>query len=269
MQKGPLMAIGFSLIALLSIYLFLDIKPKKEKKVVIEIVENGDLPDAINQFNQQLNPDNKQKLANYLDELDNGEKQYVDSIIQLYENLQQYNFAAFYHSLKASQSEDALLWELAGDRQYSVSSNDAYDPAFNQFLVQEAINSYQKAIELDSNLLDVQVKLGSIFVETSPQPMQGISLLMNVIEKDSMHVNANLSLGKFGIISGQYDKAIGRLEKVLSLQPQNTEALFFAAEAYKGLGNNQQAIVYLEKCQSLIDNEELKQEIDALMQQLL
>jgi tetratricopeptide (TPR) repeat protein len=84
-----------------------------------------------------------------------------------------------------------------------------------------------------------------------------------------MHFNGNLALGKFGIISGQYDKAVNRLEKVLSLQPENAEALFLSGEAYSNLGLNEKAISCFSKCKEIVENEDLKKEIDAYLQQLL
>ncbi|MEZ4915663.1 MAG: hypothetical protein R2836_01615 [Chitinophagales bacterium] len=32
------------------------------------------------------------------------------------------------------------------------------------------------------------------------QPMQGITMLLDVVKQDSMNINANLALGKFGIV---------------------------------------------------------------------
>ena len=39
-------------------------------------------------------------------------------------------------------------------------------------------------------------------------------------------------LAKFGLVSGQLEKVNQRLENVLSLQPQNTEALLMRAEVH-------------------------------------
>ncbi|MEX0594890.1 MAG: tetratricopeptide repeat protein [Candidatus Paceibacterota bacterium] len=269
MRKGPIYAIIFSIIALLSIYIFTDIKEKKSSANIEKVSADTTLSE-ISAFNKTLNKENLSRLNQLYDEAKNkGNKEAADELIKFYEEQQQFDFAAYYHSLKAELFNDSKNWEIAGDRQLSVSSNEAYDPTFNTKLYEQSLVSYQNALELDPENLDLQVKLGSAIVDRSPQPMQGITLLLGVIEKDSMHVNANLALGKFGIISKQYDKAVIRLEKVLSLQPENTEALFLAAEAYGNMGNKEKAITCLQKCKELIENEDLKKEIDAYMQQLL
>jgi tetratricopeptide (TPR) repeat protein len=269
MHKGPIAAIIISIIAIVGIYFFTDIKENKD----VTTLETVDAPidnDQISAFKATLDEDDRVKVQSlYDDAIKNKNPQAVEDLIAFYEDKEQFNFAAFYHTLMAETSPSSKNWELAGDRQLSVSANEGYNEAFNTTLYEEALASYQEAINLDTGNLELQVKLGSAIVDRSPQPMQGITLLLGVIEKDSMHLNGNLALGKFGIISGQYDKAVIRLEKVLSLQPENTEALFLAGEAYSSLGNTDKAVACLSKCKELVENEELKKEIDAYLQQLL
>jgi tetratricopeptide (TPR) repeat protein len=64
------------------------------------------------------------------------------------------------------------------------------------------------------------------------------------------------------IQSGQYDKAIQRYETVLKLEPKNTEALYFLAEAYKGKGNKEKAIELLEECKKIVNKPEFSKDID-------
>ena len=269
MRKGPIYAVVVSIIVLIGIYLFTDIKENKKKSNLDTTAVETDVSE-INAFNKTLSEADLISLNQLYDEAKNkNNKEAVDQLIKFYEEREHFDFAAYYHSLKAEIYQDSKNWEIAGDRQLSVSDNEAYDETFNAKLYELSLISYQNAIDLDPENLNLQVKLGSAIVDISPQPMQGITLLLGVIEKDSMHINANLALGKFGIISKQYDKAVIRLEKVLSLQPENTEALFLAAEAYSNLGNKEKAINSLQKCKELVENEDLKKEIDAYMQQLL
>jgi tetratricopeptide (TPR) repeat protein len=269
MSKGPVYAVVFSIVALIGIYLFADIKQSipdlSTKKVSAETAIS-----EITTFNKTLSEGELLQLNELYEEAKiNKNKQAADDLIKFYEEKQQFNFAAYYHTLKAEIFDNSENWEIAGDRQLSVSANDVYEEKFNAQLYEQSLSSFRNAIDLNPENLDLQVKLGSAIVDRSQEPMQGITLLLGVIEKDSMHLNANLALGKFGIISNQYDKAAIRLEKVLSLQPENTEALFLAAEAYSNLGEKEKALNCLRKCKELLENEDLRKEIDAYMQQLL
>lgn len=269
MHKGPIWAIIISIIAIVSIYFFTDIKENRDIQATNKVTGSSN-NETISQFLDSIDEDERNIALSLLqDASEQHDSVAVDALIVFFEEKQQYNFAAFYHSLKAEITPTASNWEVAGDRQISVSSNTAYDASFNASLYEEGLKSYQKAIDLDSSNLELQVKLGSAIVDRSPQPMQGITLLLGVIEQDSMHFNGNLALGKFGIISGQYDKAVNRLEKVLSLQPENAEALFLSGEAYSNLGLNKKAISCFSKCKEIVENEDLKKEIDAYLQQLL
>jgi len=52
-------------------------------------------------------------------------------------------------------------------------------------------------------------------------PMEGITLLRELIQKDSANVDAQYYLGLFSVKSGQYDKAINRFNTVLKLRPED------------------------------------------------
>ena len=54
-----------------------------------------------------------------------------------------------------------------------------------------------------------------------PNPMEGITLLRELIAKDSNNVDAHLYLGMFSVKSNQMDKAIKRFDKVLALRPSD------------------------------------------------
>lgn len=271
MNKTSIIAILSSIAILFLVYIFTDIKQdNKTNKPSTSSPIGKSENNFIDNFNKSLATSAKEKVHNfYIDAVEHRNVAATDSLILFYEQQQQYNIAAYYHSLKAEILNTSDAWEVAGDRQLSVSSNTAFNADFNLELLQNAIKAYENALNLDENNLEIKVKLGSALVGNSEQPMQGITYLLEVIQEDSMHLNANFALGKFGIISGQYDKAIIRLEKVLALQPENTEALFLSAEAYDNLGRTDEAIASLQKTKELVQNQELKNEIDAYLQQLI
>lgn len=275
MSKGPVIAIAISFVLLISIYLFLDIRPSTLEPAPASEEASLDLDPLgfILAFNEQLPEAESAKIDAWLQELEaendeNLQLNLIDSIIKFYEKNEQYNFSAWFHSEKAKVLGTPESWEVAGKRQYSVSQNEAYEEDFNRILRKEGIKSYQKAIELDSSNLDTKVALATCFLDDGKTTMDGITLLLGVIEADSLHINANILLGRFGIVSSQYDKAIKRLENVLSLQPENTEALFLIGEAYVGLGQVDKAVEAFKKVRQFVENEEIKKEIDAYIKEI-
>jgi len=72
-----------------------------------------------------------------------------------------------------------------------------------------------------------------IFGGIAESPMQEVAKLKQVVKNDSIIVFALMVLGHGSIMSGQYDAAIERFGKVLTLQPNNFEAILKIAEVYE------------------------------------
>ena len=80
--------------------------------------------------------------------------------------------------------------------------------------------------------------------------MKGILMLRDLIEKEPENVLVLSTLGRFAIQTGQFEKAIERLEKAISLDPKNNKANCLLAQAYQGVGNAEKAAEYANICKS-------------------
>jgi cytochrome c-type biogenesis protein CcmH/NrfG len=148
----------------------------------------------------------------------------------------------------------------AGDL-FEATAGISDDNTLHQYLADQAVLSYKELMALDSTT-DNRLKLATAYMDQGTAPMQGVGILLDVVSRDSNNADAQFLLGKFGMVSRQYDKAIGRLEKVVYLRPQNYDALFLLAEAYREKGDKEKAIQLLEKCSKMVDKPELKKEIE-------
>jgi Tfp pilus assembly protein PilF len=92
--------------------------------------------------------------------------------------------------------------------------------------------------------------------------MKGIQEILEVARRDSLNMYAQLMLGLGGIESGQYDRAIQRLLKVVHFDPGNLEAVLSLADAYERTGNNASARIWYEAAKKLTGNPELIQAIN-------
>lgn len=169
--------------------------------------------------------------------------------------------SAYYYNQAASLGNTAQLWHNAGENFLALAGNISA-PSTRDYLYNAAINAFQKAMGLEPENFSHKVKLGAAYVQFGSNPMQGITILLEVVKQDSTNAEAQFALGKFSMVSGQFEKAIYRLEKVLHSQPQNSEALFLLAEAYRNTGNIKKAVENFEKCKKQIENPALKKEID-------
>ena len=177
---------------------------------------------------------------------------------------------AYYSGLasKLENSEKSLTFAaqyfLEGIRQQA-------DPSLKNWMALQAKELLEKSLELNPANDSSKVGLGAcyIFGNISDNPMQGLSLVREVLEKDSNNVYGQFILGLGGIESGQYAKAAVRLEKVLKAQPQNLEAIMALAECYQRLGDKEGAIKWFSEGKKFFVNApEVANEIQAAIDQL-
>ena len=142
------------------------------------------------------------------------------------------------------------------------------DPSQKIWEAQTAASLFEKALVLDPENEDLKVGLGSCYVYgegmigNPEQTMKGIQQLLQVVKKDSNNMQAQLVLGIGGVISNQFSKAIERLNKVVSFDPHNLEAVSWLADAYAAEGDKQNAVKWYEQSKHLVNNPEFSKEID-------
>jgi tetratricopeptide (TPR) repeat protein len=169
--------------------------------------------------------------------------------------------AAYFYAKAAKLEKSEKNLNFAGQLFLDLMHQQASAPV-QVWEAQEAIACLQRSLELNPNNDTVKMALASGYIEGAGQTMQGVQLLLGITREKPDNVPANVMLGRLSIQSGQYDKAIGRFETVLKKEPQNTEALYFLAEAYKGKGNKEKAIELLELCKKIVNKPDFTKDID-------
>jgi tetratricopeptide (TPR) repeat protein len=131
-----------------------------------------------------------------------------------------------------------------------------------------AIQLFEQAIILNPEGDDLKIGLGSCYIfgkgrtGKPEETMKGIQQLLAVVKKDSANMKAQLVLGIGGYVSGQYDKAIDRLTKVVKAEPGNLEAVAFLADAYANKGEKAEAIKWYNIMKRVANNPQYDKEID-------
>ena len=128
---------------------------------------------------------------------------------------------------------------------------------------------YDDLVKKDPNNADYQIGLAGCYIEGLNDVMSGVNILKKVIEGEPKNIHANFQLGRLGIVSGQFDKAITRLEVVLEQDPKDIDALLYMAEAYISMNQNNNAVKYLQQAEPLITNVEVKEKINKYIKELI
>jgi tetratricopeptide (TPR) repeat protein len=265
MKRNQLIAVSACLLLLVIIYLFGNtVKPKDENTPVAGQghAQQQAAPEALN-IEEYINGVNAQiadqKTRERIETLQ--QQRLYKPLIGEYQKLDK-PLAVAYYTVKVAETENNKDSYLNSGDYNSMLMQSAPDEKARRYLAGNAIECYQKAVELDTANTDYQIRLAGAYMEEGSQPMQGVQLLLGIVRRDSNNVDAQLMLGRFGLISGQIDKAIARFQKILYLHPQNTEALFMLAQAYDTQGNKDKALELLEKCKKSATDARVKKEID-------
>lgn len=134
----------------------------------------------------------------------------------------------------------------------------------------QAKDLFERSLRINDKNDSTIVGLGAcyIFGNIAENPMEGILKVRQVVEKDSTNVYAQMVLGHGSLLSGQYDRAIDRFEKVLALQPVNLEAILLMAEVFERKEDKANAIKWYSKALPLALNPAMRSALEKRINEL-
>ena len=174
--------------------------------------------------------------------------------------------SSLYFEMIAEKAPAFDSWLKAGDK-FTDAYQQSMDTLVQPALVQKAISSYQKADKLKPNTLEVKTGLGIAYVTGTPNPMQGITLLLDVVKQDPKNLKANLNLGLFSMKSGQFDKAVERFKTVITIAP-SAEAWFYLASSFESMDKKTEAIAAYLKTKEIAADPNMSQFVDRKINEL-
>ena len=139
------------------------------------------------------------------------------------------------------------------------------DPATRSWMADQAQSLFSKVLELNPSNDSAKVGWGSTFffgASGASSPMEGITKIREVAQKDSTNMYAQFMLGYGAMMTGQFDRAIERFSKVTKNEPGNMEAIFLLAETYERSGDKANAVKWYEEGKKRVENPEIVKAID-------
>lgn len=212
-----------------------------------------------------------------LEEINAFENQIKDTkdsalMVPLFEKLstawashKQPGLSAYYSAKAAHLAHSEKKLNFAGQIFLDLMRQPA-SPGVQVWAVQQAIGCFEESLLINPSNDSTKILLATSYIEGSENPMQGISLLREIVAKEPDNLAANLKLGEFSIQSGQYDKAVGRMETVLKQEPNNRSALYFLGVAYMETGQREKAIATFERCKKVVNNPDFSRDVEKYIQ---
>ena len=179
----------------------------------------------------------------------------------LWERNKQQIVATYYSALAAKLENSGKKLTFAGQIFLQLMQEE-HSPSVQVWEAAEAVRCLEQSLRIDSTNEDTKLALATAYIEGTGEPMRGVMILRGITNKNPDDIPANMLLGRMSIQSGQYDKAVKRFETILRVQPENSEAVYFLAQSFEGLGNKAKAIELLIKCKQLVNKPDFSREID-------
>jgi tetratricopeptide (TPR) repeat protein len=161
--------------------------------------------------------------------------------------------AGAYAEQVAELEESDESWSIAGST-YAICLQRAKDDnTVRDFCAGRAVKAFENAISLNPGNLAHQVNMALCFADAPPpdEPMRAVNMLLDLNQRHPDNVLILNALGRLAIRIGQYDRAVERLERSLSLDRNNSNTVCLLSQAYEGLGDVDKARAFASQCEAM------------------
>lgn len=179
----------------------------------------------------------------------------------LWERGGQLPVAAYYQSVTAKLENSEKKLTFAGQFFLQLMENEN-SSSIQAWEAGEAVRCLEQSLKLNPDNEETKLALATGYIEGTGEPMRGVQILLAITREKPDDIPENMLLGRMSNQSGQFDKAIGRFESILKLEPENKEALYFLAQAYEGKGDKNKAIELLQQCKKVVNDPAFSRDID-------
>ena len=162
-----------------------------------------------------------------------------EKLIQFFHDANRYDSAAHYAEVMAVAQPTERNLLRAGD-QYFEAYTFAVDEKKTASLSQKTRDFYQQALAKNPNLLSAKANMAMTYVNTDT-PMQGITMLREVLQQDPTNELALFNLGLLSMRSNQYERAIDRFRQILVNNPASRKAQFYLGVSLAEAGHKAEA----------------------------
>ena len=191
---------------------------------------------------------------------------FADSLADLYASAGKFDSAAWFAEDASKFFNTMESWTKAGDMYYQAYSF-AVDKGKQSDFALSAQKNYNKVLAKSPNNLDVKTKLAMTHL-TEANPMKAIGMLREVLVQDPANELALYNMGMLSIQSGQYDRAVERLDQLLKVNPKHVQGNLLLGVAYLETGNKRKAREQFEKVKLLDTDPSVQAVADSYLKDL-
>lgn len=260
MTKFQLSVLSFSVLFFCFMYFGLNKKPKKYseiERVRSQKAESTNVSSILIDARKKLTVEQStilHSLESILKEVesDSSRVEVLKKISSNWYKNGRADLSGVYAEQIAEIENTEATWSITGTS-YLIAVQSAKEKKIKDFCSARAIKAFENVISLNPTNVDYRINLALCFVENplANTPMKGILMLRELIEKYPENVSVINTLARLAIQTNQFERAISRLEKAISIEKQNLETNCLLSQAYSAIGNTTKAEAYKELCAKL------------------
>jgi tetratricopeptide (TPR) repeat protein len=260
MNRQQLLLIIGSIAMIAVLFFGFDIKPPKHRQLETsrgDQVEWQETENLLRKAKAAL-PEDLRKYLQGLDNVVSGAPN--DSIkIQVLKSLSSAWYDQGMHVLAGYYAERIALitgteesWAIAG-ASYGIALTSGENPEHADLALAGAVRCFENAISLNPQNLEHRINLAICYAEHPPaaNPMRGIQSLLDLNRNNPDNVAVLYHLARFGMRTGQYDRAMERLEHALSIEPEQRRLNCLMADLLRQTGRMEEMQRYVVRCETV------------------
>jgi cytochrome c-type biogenesis protein CcmH/NrfG len=228
------------------------------EKTRVFTAESTDVNVLMKEAQERLGADDKNKISSIEQELElvqNDSTAYISTLMRLagaWFQAGEPALSGHYAQLVAERLQTEEAWSKAGTT-YAICLQRSEAEKVRTYCTQRAVAAFESAISINPENVANRVNLAVVHAENPPKEevMRGITMLLELNRQHPDNVSVLNNLGRLAIQTGQFDKAVQRLERVLEIEPGNPMATCLLADAWKGAGNAAKAEQFATACGQL------------------
>jgi len=190
---------------------------------------------------------------------------FADSLRTLYTQAGQFDSAAWFAEEAATFFNTTESFLKAGNSYYEAYSF-AMEPTRQEQLAEKARTWLGKVTAANPKDLEAKTKIAMTYFTSNPP--QGVGLLREVLAEDPKNEFALYNMGMLAVQSGQYDRAIERLEELKTVNPNHVQGALMLGVAYLNKGNKNKARQQFELVKTLDKDPAVQSTADSYLKDL-
>ena len=191
---------------------------------------------------------------------------FADSLGTLYAKASRFDSAGVFAEEAATFFNTEESWFKAGDSYYQ-----AYTFALNANkqgnLAEKTREQFQKVLDINPKNLEAKTKMAMTYL-SSGTPMQGITMLRDVLKEDPKNELALFNMGMLSIQSGQHPKAVDWLTQLIEVNPAHIQGRLLLGIAYMNTDEKKKAKEQFEKVKDMDKDPAVQATADSYLKDL-